>query len=103
MLHALYYLAVIGSLVCFIIVLIKMFQSGNTGLGIVTIILAFCCYIGGLVAFIWGWMNASQHSLQKVMLVWTVFFVIKIAVFGISFAVNAPVIDFQKLQQQMGR
>ena len=32
----------IGSLVCFILVLIKMFQQGQTGLGIACIVLAFC-------------------------------------------------------------
>ncbi len=41
----------IACLVCFIMVLVKMFQNENIGLGILGI---FC----GLWTFIWGWMNA---------------------------------------------
>ena len=58
----------IGSLICFIMVLVKMFQNGQTGLGIVCIVV--CC-IGGLVAFIYGWMKSAEWELQNVMLVWT--------------------------------
>jgi hypothetical protein len=103
MLHVAYWAAFVASLVCFIIVLVRMFQSGNTGLGIATIILGFCCYIGGIIAFVWGWMNAPRLGLQKVMLVWTIAWVVKIALVGVSFAVSDPVIDVQKLQQQLGR
>ena len=34
-----------------------MIQQGKTGLGITTIILAFACGTGGLIAFAWGWMS----------------------------------------------
>jgi hypothetical protein len=40
----------ITSLVCFVMVLVKMFQNGKTGLGIACIVLVFCCGIGGLIA-----------------------------------------------------
>ncbi|REK12763.1 MAG: hypothetical protein DWQ37_11080 [Planctomycetota bacterium] len=57
----------IGSLVCFIIVLIHFFQSDQTGLGIACIVLFFVCGIGALIAFVKGWMD----GLGTVMYVWT--------------------------------
>ena len=57
----------LGSLVCFILVLIHLFQSEQTGLGIVCIVLAFLCGIGVLIAFVKGWMD----GLGTVMWVWT--------------------------------
>ena len=59
------YLAGIVALVCWVIVLIKMFNKSAV-LGIVGI--ATC----GLVAFIWGWAKAGEEKLMKVMLAWTV-------------------------------
>ena len=58
----------IPSLVCLVLVIVNMFQSGKTGLGITTIILSLVCGIGGLIAFVWGWMNMGG----KVMIAWTV-------------------------------
>ena len=58
----------IPSLVCLVLVIVNMFQSGKTGLGIATIVLTFLCGIGGLIAFVWGWMNIGG----KVMIAWTV-------------------------------
>jgi hypothetical protein len=57
----------IGSLVCFVIVVIHFFQSDQQGLGIACIVLLFVCGIGGLVAFVKGWMD----GLGTVMYVWT--------------------------------
>ncbi len=62
------------SLVCFILVLIRMFQAGDTVLGIVCIVTIFCG-IGGLIAFVMGWVNAAKYSAQQVMLVWTAAFI----------------------------
>ena len=64
----------IPSLVCLVLVIINMFQSGKTGLGITTIVLSLVCGIGGLIAFVWGWMNMGG----KVMIAWTIFTVISI-------------------------
>ena len=61
----------VGSLVCFILVLIKMFQAGETVMGIVCIVTIFICGIGGLITFILGWINVSTWRIQQVMLVWT--------------------------------
>jgi len=62
----------IGSIVCWIMVLIKIFKD-NVGLGILGII----C---GLFAFIYGWMKATEYGIKKVMLVWTAFFVAGIVI-----------------------
>ena len=61
----------IGSLVCFILVLIQMFQRGRTGLGVACIVLVFCCGIGGLVVFIYGWVKHREWGLTNVMIAWT--------------------------------
>ena len=60
-------IAGIGSLVCFILVVIHLFQSDQTGLGIACIVLVFVCGVGGLIAFVKGWMD----GLGTVMWVWT--------------------------------
>ncbi len=54
----------IGSLVSWIMVLIKMFQNEKPLIGILGI---FC----GLWAFIWGWTKASTLGLKKTMLIWS--------------------------------
>ena len=58
--------ASIGGLICFILVLVHFFQSGQTTMGIACIVLMFCG-IGFLVAFVKGWMD----GVGKVMWIWT--------------------------------
>lgn len=60
----LYYLAMLGSLACWVMVLIKMFPAEGALKGI----LALIC---GLYAFVWGWMNAAKFNLKNIMLAWT--------------------------------
>ncbi len=67
----------IAVLVCFIMVEIKMFQNGKTGLGIVCIVL-YCCAIGMLINFIYGWMKSAEWNIRNVMLVYTVGLIIAI-------------------------
>ena len=69
------------ALVCFILIVIKMFQHGQVGIGIVTIITAFCG-IGFIIALVYGWMKAKDWNLQTVMLVYTVAFIVNIALGG---------------------
>ena len=75
----------IGSLVCWILTLIKMFQNDNIGLAILGIICP-------LWAFIWGWINAKKHGHQKIMMIWTACWVLgmifNIAGGGFSYSVN---------------
>lgn len=74
----------IASIVCWIMVLIKMFQS-NVLYGILRII----C---GIWAFIWGWMNVEKAGLKKVMLVWTAAWIISLI---LNFALGATLFEFE--------
>ena len=69
------------SLVCLIMVLIKIFHE-SVGLGILGI---FC----GLFTFIYGWVKVSEYGIQKVMLIWTLVFVAQIALQIVMVALTA--------------
>jgi hypothetical protein len=71
-------LASLVSFICFILVIIQMFQRGATGMGIACIALTLCCGLGGLVAFIYGWVKAREWSMTRLMTVWTVAFAIDV-------------------------
>jgi len=92
MLALLLYLVVlvvsIASLVCFVMVVIEMFKHDQTGLGIACIVLIFCG-IGGLIAFVYGWIKNNEWGLQKIMLVWTVCVVMGLVVNVILVGVGA--------------
>src|SRR5688572_22080539 len=62
-------LAGIGTFICFIIVLIKLFQQKGALHGILGLI----C---GIYTFIWGWMNATRLNIKNVMLAWTILLVV---------------------------
>src|SRR5262245_14011529 len=79
-------IAGIVSLICFILVLVQMFQRGQTGLGIVTLLLALCTGVGGLIAFVYGWIKATEWNLKNVMLAWTVSIVVAFVGYGMAFA-----------------
>jgi len=64
----------IGSLICWVMVLIKMFsdqEAGGVGKGIFGVICA-------LYAFIWGWQQAEKHNLKTMMMIWTVLVIVSI-------------------------
>lgn len=86
-------IAGLASLVCFILVLVKMFQDGQTGLGVACIVLAFCCGVGVLITFIIGWVNARKWGIQNIMVIWSV--CIAVGIFG---NILAPP-DFSRFQQ----
>jgi hypothetical protein len=81
----------IGSLVCFILVLVKMFQNDQVGLGIACIVLIFVCGIGGLVAFIYGWVKAAEWNIQNIMLAWTGCVIGGVVVNVLAIATGQPV------------
>ena len=66
---ALFYLVAIGSLVCFIMVLIKLFQKKGVGHGILGIICA-------LYTFIWGWMSHKDQKITNIMMIWTALIIV---------------------------
>jgi hypothetical protein len=63
--QAISYLAGLGSLICFILVVIKLFKEKGVLHGILGIICS-------LYTFIWGWMESGRLKIQNVMIVWTV-------------------------------
>jgi hypothetical protein len=65
-------LGFLGAAVCFIIVIIKMFQKGSTGLAIACLLLSLCCGLGGIVAYIYGWLHNRDWDMRNLMLAWTV-------------------------------
>jgi membrane protein insertase Oxa1/YidC/SpoIIIJ len=76
----------IGSLVCFIIVLIKLFQNEGALKGILGII----C---GLYTFIWGWMNANNQGIKNIMMIWTLLLIIQLVLnfaFGVALIPGYP-------------
>jgi hypothetical protein len=64
-------LASLGSLICLIIVVVKMFQNAGAVQGIIGLI----C---GIWAFIWGWMNAGKLGIKNLMVIWTVLILLSI-------------------------
>jgi len=50
--YALYIVGILGSLACWVIVLVKMFKTEKPLIGILGILCS-------LWAFIWGWMNST--------------------------------------------
>ena len=62
----LYPLLSLGSLICFILVLIKLGKAK----GALHVILGILSL--GIYPYIWGWIQAKAQNLSKVMIVWTV-------------------------------
>jgi hypothetical protein len=56
--------ASITSLVCLILVLMKLFPAKGVGWGIFGII----C---GIYTFIWGWQNVELYNLKNIMIIWS--------------------------------
>ena len=61
----------LGSIICFVIVLIKLFQDKGPLHGILGLI----C---GLYTLIWGWMNAGRLNIKNIMMIWTLLIVVGI-------------------------
>ena len=72
----------LAAFVCFIMVLIKQFQTAGAVHGIIGIITC------GIWTFIWGWMNATSLNIKNIMMIWTLLIVICIVfqfIFGVSY------------------
>ena len=70
-LYILLAIAGIASLVCWIMVLIKIFQNAGVGLGILGIV----C---GIFALVYGWIKAAEWDIKNIMLIWTIITVVSI-------------------------
>ena len=53
----------IGSLICFILVIIKMFQHGDKTPAILSLVLILCG-IGPLIAFVYGWIKVGRTAFK---------------------------------------
>ena len=93
--------ASIVSLACLIMVIVKMFQNDQQTLGIVTIILSLCTGIGGLIAFVVGWMNAAKWNIKNLMLAWTGAIIGSIVLGILAFALGAAA-AFQEMDMDNG-
>lgn len=84
MLSILAMLVGIGCLICFIIVLIKLFQNEGALKGILGLI----C---GLYTFIWGWMNSDRLGIRNIMLIWSILILVSLV---LNFAFGAAMIPY---------
>jgi uncharacterized membrane protein YhhN len=64
----------LGSFICFIMILIKQFQTAGAVHGIIGIITC------GIWTFIWGWMNANNLNIKNIMMIWTLLIVVTFAI-----------------------
>ena len=64
----------LAGFVCFIMVLIRQFQTAGAVHGIIGIITC------GIWTFIWGWMNANNLNIKNIMIIWTLLWVVCLAI-----------------------
>ena len=72
-------IAGIGSLVCWILILIKLFQEKGVLHGILGIICA-------IYPFIWGWINVGRLDAKNIMIAWTVCIILGMLLNGAGMA-----------------
>jgi hypothetical protein len=73
--------------------IMKMFERDQKGLGIACIILVFCTGIGSLIAFVVGWMHATDWGLKKVMLAWTGLMVAAFVFYALGIALSPGLLN----------
>jgi hypothetical protein len=61
----------LGMLVCFILIVVQIFQHGETTMGIVCLVLWCCFGLGFLVTFIYGWVKHRDWRITNIMYVYT--------------------------------
>lgn len=90
--------ASLGVLVCFILVVVKMFQNGDKAGGIISIVSLLVCCLGLLfnVNFILGWTKAARWNMKKLMYTYTGFF----AVYLLATVLTIPQ-QISMIQQQI--
>lgn len=76
------YLCLLGSIICWIIVLIRMFKEAGVVQGIIGLICS-------LWAFIWGWMNSGRLGLRNIMIIWTILIILYAILFGVGGGMRA--------------
>lgn len=79
--------------VCFVIVVVKMFQNKQVGLGIASIVV---CFLGWLIALIVGWKNKDAWQLSKVMPIFTL-----AAILSLGTGIAVSVLAVKEAAQEM--
>jgi hypothetical protein len=73
----------LASLVCWIMVLIKIFKTEGPLYGILGIICS-------LYALVWGWMNADKQNIRQLMMIWTGLIIVYLAASFGFMMMNGP-------------
>ncbi len=84
----------IGSVVCYVMVIIKMFSNDESTMGIVCLV-TLLCGVGGLIAFVYGWMKSGTWGIQNLMLAWTGCFVVNILVWVAMIAMGVGQMEIE--------
>ena len=58
--------------ICFLFVIAKMYQEAGNVLAISCVVGLLVCGIGGLVAFVIGWVKAREWEITPFMIAWSV-------------------------------
>jgi hypothetical protein len=85
-------------LVCYVLIVVKMFQHSQTVLGIICLVL-FCCGLGWLVVLIYGWLKVKEWNMMTLMLVYTGALIIYI----LGNVVWAPAIDLDQIKKMQNQ
>lgn len=81
--------SLIGCVICWIIVVIKIFQNDGALKGI----LGLLCF---LFALIWGWMHGDRLGVKKIVMIWTLLLILYVVFamlsggFNYSFSTGPP-------------
>lgn len=93
---------VLVSLVYFVLVVVQMFKREETGLGITCLATFFLCGgLGQLIAFVMGWVKASEWGIKNLMWQWTGVMVGGI-VLGCCVGVISPMVIGQNANSTFG-
>jgi hypothetical protein len=58
-------------LACLVMVIVRMFRSGDTTMGAICLFLILVCGTGVILTFGMGWIKSAQYGTKNIMYVWT--------------------------------
>jgi hypothetical protein len=71
MLQGLSFVVLLVSLGCYFYVIYKMFDAAESVIGIVCLVGVCVLGLGGIVAFVYGWIKAWEWEIVPVMAIWS--------------------------------
>jgi len=71
--------AIVG-LLCYFYVVYQMFENAESVIGIICLVGMCVLGLGGLVAFVYGWIKARDWEIVPVMAIWSVVIVLNITI-----------------------